>query len=182
MVQSTVMDAVAVHRSLSRMASEILERCGAPENFALVGIWAGGHYVCKRLAELIEQLEGRRPETGSLDITLYRDDLYTGLEKPVLGETRLPFKVTGTRIVLVDDVLFTGRTVRAAMDEIWDYGRPEWIRLAVLVDRGHRELPFAADFVGRRLETRMADKVHVRMGVGEGQVAGVTLARHGEVA
>jgi pyrimidine operon attenuation protein/uracil phosphoribosyltransferase len=159
------------------MASEILERCGAPEDFALVGIWAGGHYVCERLAELIEQLEGRRPTTGSLDITLYRDDLYTGLEKPVLGETRLPFKVTGTRIVLVDDVLFTGRTVRAAMDEIWDYGRPEWIRLAVLVDRGHRELPFAADFVGRRLETQLADKVHVRMGVGEGQIAGVTVAR-----
>ena len=93
-----------------------------------------------------------------------------------MGETRLPFKVSGTKIVLVDDVLFTGRTVRAAMDEIWDYGRPTWIRLAVLIDRGHRELPFSADFVGRRLETSIADKVHVKMGVGEGQVAEVTLA------
>ncbi|HCR04448.1 MAG TPA: bifunctional pyr operon transcriptional regulator/uracil phosphoribosyltransferase, partial [Gemmatimonadetes bacterium] len=90
-----------------------------------------------------------------------------------------PFKVTGTRIVLVDDVLFTGRTVRCAMDAIWDYGRPAWIRLAVLVDRGHLELPFAADFVGRRLETALTDKVHVRMGVGEGQVAAVLIAKSG---
>ena len=175
------MDEVAVGRTLSRMASEILEECGSPEDFCLIGIWAGGHYVCERLAELIERTEGTRPQTGSLDITLYRDDLYTGLEKPVLGETRIPFKVTGRRIVLVDDVLFTGRTVRAAMDEIWDYGRPGWIRLAVLIDRGHRELPFAANFVGRRLETDIRDKVHVRMGVGEGQKAGVsmTLANRG---
>jgi len=171
------MDEVAVQRSLSRMASEILEKCGSPEEFALVGIWAGGHYVCTRLAQLIEKMEGKEPQTGSLDITLYRDDLYTGLEKPVLGETRLPFKVTGSRIVLVDDVLFTGRTVRAAMDEIWDYGRPSWIRLAVLIDRGHRELPIAADFVGRVLETAIKDKVHVRMGVGEGQIAGVSVSR-----
>ena len=173
------MDAKAVQRSLSRIASEILEQCGSPDQFALVGIWAGGHYVCERLAELIEEMEGVRPQMGSLDITLYRDDLYTGLEKPILGETRIPFRVTGTRIVLVDDVLFTGRTVRAAMDEIWDYGRPEWIRLAVLIDRGHRELPFSADFVGRRLETTQKDKVHVRMGVGEGQIAGVTMTLAG---
>lgn len=175
-----MMDDLAIKRSLSRMASEILEQCGAPQDFVLVGIWAGGHYVCERLADLIGQWEGQRPQTGSLDITLYRDDLYTGLEKPILGETRLPFKVSGTKIVLVDDVLFTGRTVRAAMDEIWDYGRPTWIRLAVLIDRGHRELPFSADFVGRRLETSITDKVHVKMGVGEGQIAEVTLATTNE--
>ena len=106
-----------------------------------------------------------------MDITLYRDDLYTGLEKPALGVTELPFDMEGTGIVLVDDVLFTGRTVRAALDAFHDYGRPRWIRLAVLVDRGHRELPILADVVGRRIETSLSDKVRVEIGeAGGGRV------------
>ena len=100
---------------------------------------------------------------GEVDITLYRDDLYTGLEKPVLGDTRIPFQLTGATVVLVDDVLFTGRTVRAAVDMLMDYGRPAVIRLAVLVDRGHRELPIAADYVGRRIETAKSDRVQVHL-------------------
>ena len=156
-----------MQRTLARLAREICERLGDPDSFALVGIVTGGHVLAERLAAEIEASEGARPAVGSLDITLYRDDLYTGLEKPILGETSLPFEVTGHTLVLVDDVLFTGRTVRAALDEIMDYGRPRIIQLAVLIDRGHRELPIAADFVGREVRTTKADKVKVTLGGGE---------------
>jgi pyrimidine operon attenuation protein/uracil phosphoribosyltransferase len=149
-------------RSVARLAREITERLGDPGGFALVGIVTGGQVLARLLANAIEANESIRPMTGSLDITLYRDDLYTGLEKPELGETRLPFRVGGTAVVLVDDVLFTGRTVRAALDELWDYGRPRWIKLVLLVDSGHRELPIAADFVGRELTTEQADRVVVQ--------------------
>ena len=156
-----LMNARELDRSIRRLAQEITERLGDPSAFALVGIVRGGAALAERLAQAIERQEGSRPETGSLDITLYRDDLYTGIEKPVLGETRLPGRVGGRTLVLVDDVLFTGRTVRAALDEIMDYGRPKLIQLAVLVDRGHRELPIAADYVGRKLETQKTDRVTV---------------------
>jgi len=105
--------------------------------------------------------EGMSPPVGEMDITLYRDDIYTGLERPEVGTTHLPFDVNGARIVLVDDVLFTGRTVRAALDQLWDFGRPRSIWLAVLVDRGHRELPIAAQYVGRRVDTAQGDRVVV---------------------
>jgi len=164
MGQVVEMSARTVQRTLARLAREICEHLGDPDSFALVGIVTGGHALAERLAEEIAASEGSRPAVGSLDITLYRDDLYTGLEKPILGETFLPFEVTGQTLVLVDDVLFTGRTVRAALDEIMDYGRPKSIQLAVLIDRGHRELPIAADFVGRKLRTDMADKVKVTLG------------------
>ena len=172
-----------VERTLSRMANEITERLGDPTGYVFVGILTGGNHVAERLADLIERNEGARPQTGTVDITLYRDDLYTGLEKPVLGVTQLPFEVDGQRIVLVDDVLFTGRTVRAALDELMDYGRPRFITLAVLVDRGHRELPIAADFVGRRIETRLDDKVVVQLtedGSAEDAVEVIRGARGGE--
>ena len=144
---------------------------------ALVGIRAGGTPLAERLAgRLAGHLAGLSVPVhrGAVDITLYRDDLYTGLERPVMGDTDLRFDVDGCRVVLVDDVLFTGRTVRAAMDEILDYGRPACIRLAVLVDRGHRELPIAADVTGLRLETALRDRVRVEWG--EGRAGGrVTL-------
>ena len=166
-----VMSGRDVARSIGRLAHEISEQLGAPSEYALVGIVTGGEGLAERLAAEIQAIEGSSPMVGSLDITLYRDDLYTGLEKPVLGETKLPFSLSGLGIVLVDDVLFTGRTVRAAMDEVMDYGRPRWMKLAVLVDRGHRELPIAADFVGRRLSTSIGDKVVVHCGaVTEGDV------------
>ena len=152
-----------LERTLTRLADEITERLGDPAGFALVGIVTGGAFLAQRLADLIARTEGRRPPVGTLDITLYRDDLYTGLEKPTLGETHIPFELAGRQVVLVDDVLFTGRTVRAALDEIMDYGRPARVRLAVLVDRGHRELPIAADFVGRTLQTDKHDRVVVHL-------------------
>lgn len=161
MMGTTHMSEIEVGRTLDRIAHEIVEQLGDPQDLALIGIITGGQFLAERLADRISSIAGHRPRTGTVDITLYRDDLYTGLEKPVLGETKLDFKVTGTGIVLVDDVLFTGRTVRAAIDVLMDYGRPRFIRLAVLIDRGHRELPIAADFVGRQVQTSVLDKVWV---------------------
>ncbi len=158
-----ILDDKSVSRCLRRMASEIVDATDEGDTIALVGIRSGGVPIAHRLADLIAAAEGSRPEVGAVDITLYRDDLYTGLEKPALGVTELPFDLEGTGIVLVDDVLFTGRTVRAALDVVHDYGRPRWIRLAVLVDRGHRELPIQADVVGRRIETELSDRVVVEV-------------------
>jgi len=164
-----------VERCIARLAHEVSEQLGEPDQYALVGIVTGGQGLAERLADAIFDLDGVRPKVGSVDITLYRDDLYTGLEKPILGETRLPFDLAGLGVVLVDDVLFTGRTVRAALDEIMDYGRPRWVKLAVLVDRGHRELPIAADFVGRTLVTRLSDQVEVRLRAGDQGAGGVEI-------
>lgn len=158
---AVVADAEAVAAAIARVADGIAASVGDAPRWALVGIRDGGSPLADALAA---QLTGRTrcaPRRGDVDITLYRDDLYTGLEKPVLGETDLPFEVSGCGIVLVDDVLFTGRTVRAAMDELLDYGRPAFIRLAVLVDRGHRELPIAPDFCGMSLSTALEDRVRV---------------------
>lgn len=157
------MSAQDLHRSVTRLASEISERLGDPDGFVLVGIVTGGGHLAHRLADAIAHAEGKRPRVGTLDITLYRDDLYTGLERPTLGETAIPFEISGRTVVLVDDVLFTGRTVRAALDEIMDYGRPARVQLAVLVDRGHRELPIAADYVGREIGTGKRDRVVVHL-------------------
>ena len=167
---SEVLSAGALQRAVRRLALELVEQLGSPDQFVLVGIVTGGETLAGLLADALEDLEGTRPVVGHVDITLYRDDLYTGLEKPVLGETSLPFSVSQSGIVLVDDVLFTGRTVRAAFDELWDYGRPAWIKLLVLVDRGHRELPVAADFVGRHVKTERSDRVVVDFGAGGGVV------------
>ncbi|HJN73237.1 MAG TPA: bifunctional pyr operon transcriptional regulator/uracil phosphoribosyltransferase PyrR [Myxococcota bacterium] len=156
-----VLSSVDLSRSIRRLATEILESTQGLEDLRLVGIRTGGVYLAQRLSRTIGELEGACPVLGEMDITLYRDDLYTGLEKPTLGDTRIPFAVDGARVVLVDDVLFTGRTVRAALGLLMDYGRPDWIKLAVLVDRGGRELPIHADFVGRRIETDKGDRVTV---------------------
>jgi len=158
-----ILDAGGVERALSRMAHELAEAMHGVEHLCLVGIHTGGVPLARRLADRMGRISGACPSVGEIDITLYRDDLYTGLEKPVLGETRLPFRVTGATIVLVDDVLFTGRTVRAALDEIMDFGRPARIGLAAMVDRGHRELPIAAGFVGRTVQTDKKDRVTVRL-------------------
>jgi len=180
MSSTTPMTGVNVGRSLDRLAHEIIEQLGSVDNWALVGIVTGGQHLALRIADRIETITGARPDTGTVDITLYRDDLYTGLEKPILGETKLPFKLSGTGIILVDDVLFTGRTVRAAMDAIMDFGRPRFIKLAVLVDRGHRELPVAADFVGRTLQTDITDRVRVDLTEGGKEADGVRVILEGE--
>lgn len=163
MSERLIMDHAAVSRAIRRMASEIAEDAGGADELALVGIHTGGVPLCERLARALAKQEGVDPPVGKMDITLYRDDIYTGLERPELGPTTIPFDVNGALIVLVDDVLFTGRTVRAALDQLWDFGRPKAIWLAVLVDRGHRELPIAAQYVGRKLEGRRRDLIKVRV-------------------
>jgi pyrimidine operon attenuation protein / uracil phosphoribosyltransferase len=165
-----VADAGAVDAAVERLAAGIRKAVGGTERWALVGIRDGGSPLADALASRLVGGSCSAPRRGDVDITLYRDDLYTGLEKPVLGETDLPFEVSGCGIILVDDVLFTGRTVRAAMDELCDYGRPAFIRLCVLVDRGHRELPIAPDFCGMVLETDLADRVRVDWKRGEVRV------------
>lgn len=164
---STVLEGDRLVATVDALADQIAGAMKAVPRWALVGIRAGGVPLAERIASRVRATTGSRPLRGDVDITLYRDDLYTGLEKPVLGDTDLPFEVSGCGIVLVDDVLFTGRTIRAAMGEVWDFGRPAFIRLAVLVDRGHRELPIAPDFVGLTLETELADKVVVDWAAGQ---------------
>jgi pyrimidine operon attenuation protein / uracil phosphoribosyltransferase len=148
-------------RMLRRIASEIVERNQGAHEIALVGIRTGGLHLAERLAPLIEQIEGTRPPVGAIDITLYRDDVFIGLPRPLVGPTELPVRLAGVKIVLVDDVLFTGRTVRAALDALMDFGRPKQVQLAVLVDRGMRELPIAADYIGLSIETTPDDSVRV---------------------
>lgn len=158
-----VMDSNAIRRALKRMAREIVEDAGGVDKLAIVGIHTGGVYLAKRLVELIEEDEGQRPLEGMIDITLYRDDLLIGLPNPVVGRTELPFDLDGVRIVLVDDVLYTGRTVRSALDAIMDYGRPSQINLCVLVDRGHRELPIQPNSLGTKVTTGQDESVRVEL-------------------
>lgn len=158
-----VLSASAMGRALSRMASEIVDHNGGCRELAFVGIRRRGVPLAERLAARLERSEGVSLPVGALDITLYRDDLTPVGPQPIVGETEIPFEVEERVIVLVDDVLFTGRTVRAALDALVSLGRPRGIQLAVLIDRGHRELPIAADYVGRTLETRRDELVQVAL-------------------
>jgi Pyrimidine operon attenuation protein/uracil phosphoribosyltransferase len=162
-LKSQVMDAPGISRVLSRLASEIVERNAGIKDLLLVGIRRRGVPLAERIADKIAQLEGTRPMTGQLDITLYRDDLSTVGPRPVVNRTDIPGDVTDSTIVLVDDVLYTGRTVRAALDELVDFGRPRRVELAVLIDRGHRELPIQADYVGKHVQTTDAEIVKVML-------------------
>jgi pyrimidine operon attenuation protein/uracil phosphoribosyltransferase len=159
----TVMDAEGIDRSLTRIAYEILEKNKGVEELALVGIRSRGVFLARRLQEKISSIEKKAVPLGILDITLYRDDLQSSHPKPVLGKTDIPFSIDGRKVVLVDDVLFTGRTIRAAMDALIDFGRPKAIQLAVLIDRGHRELPIRADFVGKSLPSSLWEAVSVHL-------------------
>jgi len=161
-----LMDAAAMVRVLRRMAHEIIERTAAEDGqpIVLVGIRTGGAHLAHRLAAYIKaEGSGPAPVIGAVDITLYRDDVFMGLPKPEVGPTELPDSVDGRTVVLVDDVLYTGRTIRAAMDVLADYGRPRAVRLAVLVDRGLRELPIQPDFVGLDLQTARSESVRVML-------------------
>jgi pyrimidine operon attenuation protein/uracil phosphoribosyltransferase len=156
-----LLDSPAMAETLQRMAGEIVEHCGGTEGLVLVGIQRRGVELAARLARLLEQSHGAAVPLGKLDITLYRDDLSTIGPRPRVGETSLPGATAGATVVLVDDVLYTGRTIRAALDELADFGRPRRILLAVLVDRGGRELPIQADVVGLTVPTTLDDRVDV---------------------
>ena len=158
-----LMDADAVSTALRRIAHEILENNTGQQDLAIVGVRTRGVPIAVRLAATIEEISGTRPEVGILDINLYRDDVGLIADHPVLRKTEIPFDVDGTGLVLVDDVLFTGRTTRAALDALMDLGRPAWVQLAVLVDRGHREVPIKADYVGKNIPTSRDQQVDVRI-------------------
>lgn len=155
------MDAQEMSRALSRISHEILERNKGSQDLALIGIRTGGVYLAQRLATRIQQIENRDIPSGELDITLYRDDLSIRKDQPEIRKTSIPFNISNVKIVLVDDVLFTGRTIRAALDGLMDLGRPAEIQLAVLVDRGHRQLPIRANYVGKNIPTAREDTVQV---------------------
>jgi len=155
------MDAGRMARTLSRMAHEILERSPDVKRLALVGVRSRGVPLARRLARLIGEVAGSEPAVGALDISLYRDDFTSLAAQPIMKGTDIVFSIDGRTVVIVDDVLFTGRTVRAALDQLIDFGRPARIELAVLVDRGHRELPIRADYVGRSLSTSRDEEVQV---------------------
>jgi len=173
---STLLDARAVERTLKRMADEILELTGGTDDLVLVGIQRRGVQLADRLVELIAASETVRVPRGALDITLYRDDLQTVGPRPVVGRTDLPWELDGRKVVIVDDVLYTGRTVRAALDELADFGRPARIALAVLVDRGGRELPIHADIVGKEVQVEDGDRVDVLLEEVDGKTS-VVLSR-----
>ena len=161
--KAKVLDAQAITRSLTRIAHEILEHNRSSDNLAIVGIRSRGAYLAQRLAECIKKIDGEKVPVGVLDITLYRDDLTLLNYQPVVHKTEIDFDISGKNIILVDDVLYTGRTIRCALSELIDFGRPKTIQLAVLVDRGHRELPIRADYVGKNIPTAQDETVEVRL-------------------
>jgi pyrimidine operon attenuation protein/uracil phosphoribosyltransferase len=177
MKQTKVIDATGFRRTVSRLAHEVVERNKGTEDLALVGIRTRGDYLARRLATVIAEIEGKNVSVGSLDITLYRDDLRGRLDQPELKSTEILFDLGGKIVVLVDDVLFTGRTVRAALNALMDIGRPKQIQLLVLVDRGHRELPVKADIVGKNVPTSLQQSIQVMMTEVDGE-DGVYVLEH----
>lgn len=167
--QRVVMDAAGIDRALTRIAYEMLEKNKGTDDLFLIGIRTGGVYLAQRLQKKIAEIEGVLLPLGILDITLYRDDLHSSRKKPRLGKTDIPFSLDQKKVVLIDDVLFTGRTIRAAMDALIDFGRPQLIQLAVLIDRGHRELPIRADFVGKNLPSAFWEAVAVHLAEKDGK-------------
>ena len=163
--KSRIMDSTAMKRALSRLASEIVETNHGAKDLYLVGIRRRGVPLAERIADKIETLEGVRPLSGILDITLYRDDLSTVGANPIVNRTELEHDIEGKIVVIVDDVLYTGRTIRAAMDQLMDFGRPRKVQLAVLIDRGreHRELPIQADFIGKLVPTKQTEIIKVML-------------------
>jgi pyrimidine operon attenuation protein/uracil phosphoribosyltransferase len=173
-----LLDAAGIARALRRIAHEIVERNGGTEALVLVGVRTGGVPLAERIAREIGAAEHVTPPVGKVDITLYRDDVFIGLPKPEVGRTDIPGQsIADKKVILVDDVLFTGRTIRAALDALMDFGRPRAVELAVLVDRGLRELPIHADYVGLKLQTDRSESVRVNLAETDGQDRAVLRAR-----
>lgn len=178
-VKAEIIDAEGLNRTITRLAHEIIERNRGTKDLLLVGIRTRGVPLAERLNRKIEEIEGRQLPLGILDITLHRDDVLRKLKQPRVQTTEIPFDIDSKTVVLVDDVLYTGRTVRAAMDELMDFGRPAKVELAVLVDRGHRELPIKADYVGKNIPTSVDETVRVKLKEVDGEDR-VLLMRRGE--
>jgi pyrimidine operon attenuation protein/uracil phosphoribosyltransferase len=168
--KATIMDEAAMRRALTRIAHEVVEHNEGATNVALVGVIARGEVLARMVADEIERIEGARPRLGTLDISFYRDDI-SRMIAPVMHATDIPFDIDGIDVVLVDDVLFTGRTVRAALDALMDLGRPKTVQLAVMVDRGHRELPIRADYVGKNVPSSRDEDVRVCVVPDDGHMA-----------
>lgn len=156
-----ILDSTDIDRIIKRIAHEIIEKNKDMRALCLVGIQRGGVLIARKIASMIASVDNRNVDVGSLDIALYRDDIHIKDEQPVVRMTDIPFSITDRKVLLVDDVLFTGRSIRAAMDALTDFGRPSSIQLAVLIDRGHRELPIRADYVGKNIPTSRKDRVEV---------------------
>jgi|UniRef100_A0A7C3SNM0 pyrimidine operon attenuation protein/uracil phosphoribosyltransferase len=161
--KARIMDKEAIQRALKRIAHEIVERNKGVDNVVLIGIRRRGVPLAKRLQKFLAEIEGKEVPVGSLDITLYRDDLNLRLDQPKVGKTEINFPIEGKDVILVDDVLYTGRTVRSALDALMDIGRPRTVQLSVLIDRGHRELPIRADYVGKNVPTSRKEQIEVRL-------------------
>jgi pyrimidine operon attenuation protein/uracil phosphoribosyltransferase len=161
--KARIMDKEAIQRALKRIAHEIVERNKGVDNIVLIGIRRRGVPLAKRLQKFLAEIEGKEVPVGSLDITLYRDDLNLRLDQPKVGKTEINFSIEGKDVILVDDVLYTGRTVRSALDALMDIGRPRTVQLSVLIDRGHRELPIRADYVGKNVPTSRKEQIEVRL-------------------
>lgn len=177
--KSVVLDRETVSRSLVRMAHEIIEKNKGVGNLCLVGIRTRGVFIANRIAENIKKIESRDVPVGTLDITLYRDDLTLIAFQPVVHKTEISFDISGKDIVLIDDVLYSGRTIRAALDALIDLGRPNTIQLAVLIDRGHRELPIRPDYVGKNIPTAKDETVQVRLSETDGKDEVVIMEKNG---
>lgn len=162
-VKAKIIDQEGLQRTISRLALEIIERNHGADGIAIVGVRTRGAFIAERIVRRLEESEGKHVPLGILDITLYRDDFRNRLKQPIVQITDIPFKIDNINVILVDDVLYTGRTSRAALDALMDFGRPANIQLAVLVDRGHRELPIHADYVGKNIPTSVGEEIQVRL-------------------
>jgi len=174
-MKKNIMDAKGIERALTRVAHEVIEKNKGIEDVVILGIPTRGVHIARRLKDILKTIEGVDAPVGSIDATLYRDDIGMKQEQPALKETDIPVSIDNKKVIIVDDVLFTGRTIRAAMNAIMDFGRPANIQLAVLIDRGHRELPIRPDYVGKNVPTSMQEEVRVRLRETDG-VDDVTVA------
>lgn len=161
--KATILDEAAIGRALKRISHEILEKNNGCENICLIGIKRRGIPIAEKIAENIYAIENKKVEVGNIDITYYRDDLEKQTEEPVIHESQIPFDISGKTVILVDDVLYTGRTARAAMEALMKHGRPAMVQLAVLIDRGHRELPIRGDYVGKNVPTSKSEHIEVKI-------------------